>query len=253
MLDLRDKTILVTGASSGIGRATAIALSQLGASTIISGRNKTELNVTLSRMNSDNNLKHCVLPFDFSNLEKINELLGDLRSFSDKIDGVVHCAGISMTESLRSINLDSADQLININLKSAIHLIASLRKNKLFNKNASVILFSSTAALTGEPGLAVYSATKGAIISLTKSLAAELVNPDRIRVNCLVPGIVKTELVDKKFKHFTEQAIESMKNKYPLGFGSPEDVAGVVAFFLSDMTKWITGSDLVMDGGQSLG
>jgi len=252
MINLADKTILVTGASSGIGRATSILISQLGASSILLGRSKSELDVTLSKMDMKQP-KHHVLPFDLSRPEKFNELLDSMAGFANKIDGVVHCAGISVTEPLRFINIESVDQVIDMNVKSTIYLISGLRKRRMLNPGASIVLLSSIAALIGEPSIAAYSASKGAIISLTQSLAAELVMPNKVRVNCLAPAIVKTEMIDKKFKDFRDEEIESLKKKHPLGFGSPEDIANAAAFFLSDAARWITGSCLIIDGGRSLG
>lgn len=251
MFDLKNKSILVTGGSSGIGRSTAILVSQLGGSCIILGRNKNELNATLQKMNA--NGTHHILPFDLSKPEKFNELFDSLASFGNKIDGVVHCAGVSITEPLRFISTESVNKIIDMNVKSTIHLISGLRKRRMFNSGASIVLLASIAALIGEPGISVYAASKGAIISLAKSLAAELVSPDRIRVNCLIPAVVRTELIVEKFKDFSEEAIASLEKKHPLGFGCPDDIANAAAFFLSNATRWITGSCLIIDGGRSLG
>lgn len=251
MIHFKDKTFLITGASSGIGRASAILLSQLGARCIISARTQDELKKTLLKMDATNTTHH-ILPFDLTEIEKYSDFFSRLIYLTDKIDGIVHCAGISITQPLRFIDIESTDSIINLNLKSTIHLVAGARKRKILNKNSSIVLFSSTTALVGEVGISAYSASKGAVLSITKSLAAELARPEKIRVNCLVPGMVKTEMVDKEFNHFSESAIEAKEKKYPFGFGVPEDIAKAVAFFLSDATRWTTGSSLVMDGGRSL-
>jgi NAD(P)-dependent dehydrogenase (short-subunit alcohol dehydrogenase family) len=251
MFNLKGKTILVTGASSGLGRAAAVLMSRLGASVVISGRNKNELDVSLSQM-AENESKHYVVPCDLSAPEAIKKLVDEISQITNKIDGIVHCAGISITEPLRFINAESVDAIMDLNVKSAIYLISEARKRRLFNKGASVVLLSSTAALIGEVGISAYAASKGAIIALTKSLAAELVNPGRIRVNCLVPATVKTALIEKKFEQFSNEVVEAHEKRHPLGFGQPEDVAKAIAFFISDASSWITGTCLVIDGGYSL-
>ncbi len=251
MFDLKNKIILVTGASSGIGRATGILASQLGASIILMGRNKNELDITLSKMDVSRSPHH-ILTFDFSRSENFTELFEKISSISNKIDGFVHCAGISITESLRFITIESVNQIIDVNVKSVIHLISGFRKRRMFNSGASIVLLSSIAALIGESGISTYAASKGAIISLMRSFAAELIVPDKVRVNCLAPAIVKTALIDKKFENLSDSAIELLEKKHPLGFGSPEDVANAAVFFLSNAASWITGSCLVIDGGRSL-
>ncbi|MCH9717752.1 MAG: SDR family oxidoreductase [Gammaproteobacteria bacterium] len=251
MLNLSNKVILVTGASSGIGREVALLASSLGASVILTGRNEPELQAILSKI-SNEDAEHCAIPFDLVNFENFDELLVKISSFSKKIDGVVHCAGMSITEPLRFTSIESVNQLIDLNLKATIHLIAGLRKKRIFNVNASVLLLSSLAGIRSEPAIATYAASKAAIISLTKSFATELVFPDRIRVNCLAPGIVETELVKNEFKALSPDSVKSLSKKYPLGFGQVRDIANAAVYFLSDASSWVTGSCLLIDGGRSL-
>lgn len=252
MISLIGKTVLVTGASSGIGRATAVLASQLGANLVISGRNREELLFTLSSLQKDNHQSHIALTCDFSLPNDMKIFLEKILEHGLKIDGVAHCAGISITEPLRFIEENSVDNIFDINVKSAIYLVSGLKKKRLFNIGASVVLLSSVKAQIGEPGVAVYSASKGAIIALTKSLAAELVLPDKIRVNCLAPAIVKTKLITEEFKNLSAERLDNYEKEHPLGFGQPEDVASPILFLLSNAAKWITGSCLTVDGGYSL-
>lgn len=252
MIDLKEKIILVTGASSGFGRGIAILASSLGASVIITGRNEKELNTTLSQMHSQSQ-EHCVIPFDLKCHENFDALFSKIANFSKKIDGVAHCAGVSVTEPLRFTNIDSVNNVIDLNIKSTLHLIAGLRKKRTLNKNSSIVLLSSLSAFLPEKGISAYAASKGATASLCKSLAAELVSPDRVRVNCLAPGIVKTEMIIKDFESLSDEAITLLQKKYPLGFGEVNDIANAAAYFLSDASKWVTGSCLLIDGGRSLG
>lgn len=251
MFDLSNKVILITGASSGIGRESSILASKYGASIVLVGRNKVELEKTLSMLHHENN-EHFVLPYDLTEIKDKNEFFDKISTLRIKIDGVVDSAGIAVTEPLKLASINSVDSVIDLNVKSPIFLVAGLLRNNLLNNNASIVLMSSSTAMQGEPGISIYSASKGAIVSLTKSLAAELVKKKKIRVNCLLPGHVKTNMMKSNFRHLSSDMLDEFEKKYPLGFGETSDVAAPVLFFLSDASKWITGSSLILDGGRSL-
>jgi NAD(P)-dependent dehydrogenase (short-subunit alcohol dehydrogenase family) len=247
-MELTGKKILVTGASSGIGRAIAILLSNLGASVILSARSEKRLNETLELMEGNN---HHIKPIDLFNLEEIDAWLGKICKESGPLNGLVHCAGAQSTLPLQIVNQIEIDKLFQINVSSAVMLTKSFIKKKNYVKNdASVVYISSIAALCGEPAISIYSATKGALISLAKSLSIELAR-NNIRVNCVAPGHVETEMADGFKKQLTKEQFDKIVNKHPLGIGTAEDVANSVAFLLSDISRWITGTTLIVDGGYS--
>lgn len=243
MIDLSDKHILITGASSGIGRSTAILCSQLGARLTITGRNNIRLNETLSLLEGEN---HNSVVSDLS----ISSNLKDLAEILPSLDGIVHCAGIHENCTTRFLNLEMMESLMNINYFSIVQLISYILQKKKLRKGASVVLISSVAAFRyAEIGNALYSSTKAALSSYSRVLALEL-SKRSIRVNTVSPGMVKTPM--QKSFDVTPEQFEKDKQNYPLGYGEPEYIANAIVFLLSDMAKWITGSDLVIDGGLSL-
>jgi 3-oxoacyl-[acyl-carrier protein] reductase len=248
LVNLKNKTILVTGASSGIGRETSILLSQLGAKLVLTGRCQSKLDLTFKQLEGTN---HRLEAFDFHKCSKIDVWVKNLRDKVDKLDGLVHCAGIQISEPLRLIDEKSLQRIMQINVNAGILLVKALRKNRVLNKNSGLILLSSIKGLIGETGVSVYSASKGAIISLTKSLASELA-ADMIRVNCIAPATVKTEMIELLFSKMPNEHIKALEKKHLLGFGKPIDVANMIAFLLSDAARWITGSCFIIDGGYSL-
>lgn len=248
LIDLHNKYFLVTGASSGIGRATSILLSQLGAKVILVSRNEQNLRATQSAMEGNN---HPLIPLDLMNCQQLNSLLENIVKYTDKLDGVVHCSGLQIYEPLRFIEEDSMQQTLQLNVMAIVSLTKIMRKYKIFSQNSSIVLLASIVGLMGEAGASVYAASKGAIIALTKSLAVELAS-DSIRVNCVAPAIVKTPMSNKMFLDVGKERREMIEKKHLLGLGEPKDVANVIAFLLSDAARWITGSCVVADGGYSI-
>ena len=240
---LSGKQILVTGASSGIGRATAIVCSQQGATVFVTGRNEIRLAETLSLLTGEG---HEAVACDLTSDEDVKTLAGRLP----KLDGIVHCAGTQQTCITKMLNKGVLEGLMGTNFFSAAELNAALMKAKLLSKGASVVLVSSAAASrVAEVGNAAYSASKGALSAYSRVLAAELA-PRNIRVNTVAPGMVRTALMEK-FDVSEEEFLENEK-QYPLGYGKPEDVAYAIVFLLSDASRWITGTELLMDGGLTL-
>lgn len=244
-LDMTGKTVLVTGASSGIGRETAILLSQLGARLVLVARNKDRLEETAADLTGHG---HHVKPFDLTDADEIPSWMKSLAVTIGPLHGVVHSAGITKQLPIRSWTSTATDQIMEINVMPCFGLARGLRQRDVHASGASMVFVSSTAGLVGAPSLSVYSASKGAIIGLTKSLALELVR-DEIRVNCIAPGLVETELVQSARASLTDEQSATWAKSYPLGIGKPRDVAHAIVFLLAETGRWITGTTLVLDGG----
>lgn len=239
---LNNKTILVTGASSGLGASTAIECSKAGAKVIISGRNEERLNATFNQLHGDG---HSQLIFDLSVNENINELAISLL----KIDGIVLCAGITKTIPVKFISSESIENVFQVNLFSSMLLIQKLLKLKKINKGGSIVFISSISTSYADKGNAIYAASKGAINSFSKVLALEL-SARSITSNCIQPGFVPTSMLANGV--VSEEQLLEEKKRYPLGFGEPSDIANGVIYLLSDAAKWVTGSVLTIDGGVTL-
>lgn len=244
--DLTNKRILITGASSGIGRATAQLVSQLNGKVIATGRDHKRLESTMTSLEGKG---HVCRSFDLTEVDSISEWMLDLAS-GGRLDGLVHMAGIHGVRPLKVTDAAFVNQILNVNITTAIGLARGLRHKKVRGSNSSIVFASSVAAIAGEAGISAYSASKGAIISLTRSLAIELAR-EKIRVNCVSPSIVKTEMTEKFQELFTPEQLQAVEDKHPLGTGEPVDVANLVAFLLSDASRWMTGSNIVIDGGYS--
>lgn len=244
-MELVDRTIMVTGASSGIGRETAILLSQLGARVVLVGRNRGELETTLSRLEGAG---HVVAPFDLTSVDDIPRWMKELVPQSGALHGLVHSAGIQLTKPLRVVSSGDIDQVMTINVSAACGLVRGFRQKGVVAPPGSVVLLSSVSGIAGQPGNSVYSASKGALVALARSLALELAR-EKIRVNCVAPALVHTEMAEKMREALTPEQFDQIDKMHPLGIGLPRDVAHAIAFLLADTGRWITGTTLVVDGG----
>lgn len=238
---LENKTILITGASSGIGAQTAITCSQMGASVLITGRSEERLSETFSKLEGRN---HHQFIADLTDEESINRLVDQLEA----VDGVVHSAGLTTHMPAKFLRQKNLDQLFQINYNAPVLLTARLLKKKKVNNGGSLVFMSSIATKYPYFGGAVYSSTKAGIEAYAKTLAVELA-PKKIRSNCLMPSFVKGPMVEEAGKTISQEVLDKFEKMMPLGFGEPEDVANTVVFFLSDASKWITGARLTLGGG----
>ena len=237
---LKDKTILVTGGSSGIGRGIAIDCSKAGAKVIIIGRNETRLQETLQSMSGEG---HQYIIGDLTKTEDIDNVVNQLP----KLNGVVHWAGIGHRKMCKQIVEEDVDTVMNINFKAPVLLQSSLLANKKIQASSSIVFIASRAAESPSIGNAVYSASKGAIISYSKCLAIELA-PRQIRVNCICPAMVWTDLILQGTA--TKEDLEQEQLKYPLKrYGQPEDIANLAIYLLSDASTWMTNSCINLTGG----
>ncbi len=246
LIDLTGKTIIVTGASSGIGRETAILLSKLGAKLIIIARNKEKLRDTMNRLDGEG---HIDIAFDLTGFSEYNHLFGRIFENGSRVSGFVHSAGFSKLIPLRNMSLNDLDEMMKINYYSFMLLAKEfVKKKNVHSEGASVIAISSISGDFSLKGLSIYSATKSALNISVKALAQEYAQWN-IRFNTISPGWVKTELTDKVTRVFTSERLKNVIESHPLGPGDPIDVAKAAAFLLSDAARWITGTTLTIDGG----
>jgi NAD(P)-dependent dehydrogenase (short-subunit alcohol dehydrogenase family) len=247
-MDMTGRSVLVTGASSGLGRGVSILLSQLGSRVILVGRNTEQLEISKTRMQGDD---HVVAPFDISDVDAIPKWMKSIAADVGPISGLVHSAGVHFTHPLRILKTERVDDLMRVNFTSAIGLTKGLRQRGVRAESSSVVYISSVMAIVGRQGVSAYAASKGALVALSKSLALELAD-EKIRVNCVAPGHVRTEMAEKAEQLLSPEQIASIEDMHPLGLGEPEDVANTVAFLLADTGRWMTGQTLVIDGGYTV-
>lgn len=239
---LTGKTVLVTGASSGIGRAISVACAKSGSTLVLNGRNEERLQETFDMIGNQQNIK---LVADVTDLDRTVEWVKELPV----LDGVVLCAGVGQTTPVQNLKYEKTESVFKTNTFANIQLLQLLIKGKKINKGGSIVLISSIASHKPYFGNAVYSASKGALNSYSKVAAIELANRG-VRVNCIEPGLIVTDIVTGA--GFDETQLAEFEKTMPLGFGKPEDIANGCVYLLSDAARWVTGSNMIIDGGQTL-
>lgn len=237
--------ILVTGASSGIGRGTAILLSQLGAKITLVGRNESRLNEVITCMAGNG---HVAKPFDLCQVDNIPLLLREIANEHGALDGLFHGAGIDGVIPVQIMNRVRIDSIFDSSIYAALMLCRGFLAMRNKTNMSSIVIMSSISAQIGTKGYSVYSASKAAIDGAIKSLACEFA-PANIRINSIVAGAVKTEMHDRMTQFLSPEACAEFERKFLLGFGTVSDISSAAAFLLSPLSKWITGTSMVVDGG----
>ncbi|MBS1856561.1 MAG: SDR family oxidoreductase [Acidobacteria bacterium] len=245
LIDFAGASVMVTGASSGIGRETAILLSRLNATVILCGRNQARLEETRTQLAGEG---HSIESCDLADGDRILPWFRSVMARSGPLKAMVHAAGKQLTVPLKFVTPKAADDQWRTNLQSSIMLARGFAEKGAHAPESSMVFISSVLGLGGKPALSVYGASKAALIGLAKSLAMELA-PERIRVNCVAPGYVRTEMLEEMSGLWSPEQFEALVKAHPLGLGAARDVANAIAFLAADTGRWITGTTLVVDGG----
>lgn len=238
---LTDKTILITGASSGIGKEAAILISQAGGTVVITGRDEKRLQETFDQLQGDN---HWMKSADLTVEAEMDAFIEGLP----QMNGVVHCAGIVGPLPVKFILQEHIDRMFAINYMVPVNLTGKLLRKKRVLDSASILFMSTIATKNPYFGGALYSGSKAALEAYAKTLALELVGKG-IRANCLMAGLVDTPMIASPSEDaMQEEAMERYLKRYPLGVGKPKDVAEAILYFLSDASKWVSGTTLILGG-----
>ena len=243
---LDGKTIVVTGASSGIGQQCAITCSQMGARVVLIARNEQRLAETLSKMDGKG---HRYVSFDLTDFDRLKGEVKEIVSEVGPIDGLVNCAGISTTLPLKLMDEQKMDEFFRVNVFSAIELTRHFcQMGNVRKEGASIIFLSSIMGMVGDNGKSLYSMTKGALLSAVRSLACEYARR-RIRFNAISPGAILTP-INQDLPHMKNpEARAALEAKHLLGLGETSDIANACLYLLSDASHWVTGQNLIVDGG----
>lgn len=239
---LEGKTVLITGASSGIGAETAVECSRMGATVIITGRNEERLEQTLSKLDISFGSSHKMIVADLTEESSLALLVEQVGT----VDGLVNNAGINRVKPVSFIKQEDLNYVFLNNTWTAINLTRWLCKKKKLNKNSSIVFTSSVSAFYNAPGRALYAGSKAALTSFMRSFAIELAEKG-IRANAVHPGMVETKMIKE---NLTEEELQNNLKEYPLNrYGRPIDVAYAIIYLLSDASSWVTGTSMIVDGG----
>lgn len=244
-MDLTGKRILVTGASSGVGRQVCITLSQLGANVVMIARREEALKNTLTQMEDG---EHKYYAFDLNEIENISGLIKQIVSEEGKLDGFVHCAGLGTMKPLKATTYQFMKEMYDVNVFSFVEICRNyaMKKN---NNGGSIVVISSAASVRGDKAKLAYCSSKGALDSAVQALAAEL-GSKNIRVNSVHPGWINTDMYKDYVAATGEQVVAEIEERQIMGVAEPEDIALPIAFLLSDASKQMTGTPVLVDGGR---
>lgn len=244
---LENKFIVITGASSGIGRQCAISCSNMGAKVVLLARNEERLQGTISLMKGKD---HLFYSLDITKFSEIESVIKDVVNKLGKISGFIHSAGIELTKPLKVMKPEDYQELFDLNVISGFEFARVITKKTYAAYNLSLVFISSIMSELGQAGKVGYCSSKSAIIGGVKAMSLEL-SAKQFRVNAISPAVVKTGMSEKLYENLSESEQSKITTMHPLGLGKPEDVANACIYLISDASKWVTGTNLIVDGGYS--
>ncbi|WP_407404334.1 SDR family NAD(P)-dependent oxidoreductase [Chryseobacterium sp.] len=248
-MELKNQKILIIGASSGIGKAAAIKLAKEGARVVLVARSEDKLKEVIESCPGEGHQYFAIDVKDEKLLD--NAILAASKDIDEPFTGLVYSAGREGTIPLKFVKNDLLNDILQVNTIPAILITKILQKKGVFALDGgSIVFISSVMGNLGQPAKVAYCMSKGALVAASKALALELA-PKKIRVNCISPGMVTTEMSSKVLDSISEESILNIKRMHPLGIGNVDDIVNGIQFLLSEKSKWITGIDLVIDGGYS--
>lgn len=247
--DLSGKHFFITGGSSGLGRHTAIRLARAGARVHLTGRDESRLQTAVAECESDH---AAFTPCDLSNPDSLTDVIKAASSQHGPFDGFFHSAGTELIVPAAILNEKRLMQLFQSSTFALFSIAKAATKKNVVRDGGgvSIVAMSSVAGIRGQTGLSAYSSAKGATDAAVRSLAVELA-PRKIRVNSIVAGAVQTEMHSRITANLNQESVDSYAERHPLGFGMPDDISSAVLFLLSDASRWITGTAMIVDGGYS--
>lgn len=250
MIKFNGENILVTGASDGLGKAICLLLNSLGANVIGIARSEDKLKLLKEEMTYKEKFSYVIRDLSIDIYELPN-LVSKIAKEYGKLTGLVYAAGKLELLPIKALDSNSIDNLYNVNFKSLLMTTKGFTDKRNSLENSSIVYISSISSILGIKGMISYSTSKGAINSLVKTLAVEVSNR-KIRVNSILPGHVETNMTLQNKDANSKEYLNELETMYPLGLGEPEDIANIVTFLLSDKSRWITGQNIVVDGGRTL-
>lgn len=243
---LSGKIIVITGASSGIGRQCAIDCSKMGATVMLIARDEKRLEETLEEMEKPE--KHAYYSIDLMKPEGIKVCVETIVSKFGKVDGFIHAAGIEKTLPVKLLTIADYETVFRVNTLSAFEFIRCFSNKKFFNDNGHIVLISSITSIIGRGGVAAYAASKGAMVSAIRPMALEFAKKG-ICINCVSPGTILTPMMKEFLSTLSEEDYKKRISGFPLGLGKVTDVSQICLFLLSEASRWITGQNIILDGG----
>ncbi|MCT7498044.1 SDR family NAD(P)-dependent oxidoreductase [Aliarcobacter cryaerophilus] len=250
MIKFNGENILVTGASDGLGKAICLLLNSLGANVIGIARNESKLEQLKEEMAYKEKFSYVIRDLSID-IDELPNLVSKIAKDYGKLTGLVYAAGKLELLPIKALDSNSIDSLYNVNFKSLLMTTKGFTDKRNSLENSSIVYISSISSILGIKGMISYSTSKGAINSLVKTLAVEVSNR-KIRVNSILPGHVETNMTLQNKDANSKEYLNELETMYPLGLGEPEDIANIVTFLLSDKSRWITGQNIVVDGGRTL-